>query len=135
MAAENGERRSEIWNRKISNLRSKNRFARPGPGIPNREKKERLKAALRAASDPRPPKRHQNRFPGQRMASKIDRSLVIMIDAADLRRLLLKFPELKAGEGAVAQALRKVDAPPEALAAWRALVAEEILPEDEDAGF
>ena len=69
------------------------------------------------------------------MASKIDRSLVIMIDAADLRRLLLKFPELKAGEGAVTQALRKVDAPPEALAAWRALVAEEILPEDEDAGF
>ena len=74
---------------------------------------------------------------GQKLLSMIGRSKTPkgLIDAADLRRLLLKFPELKAGEGAVAQALRKVDAPPEALAAWRALVAEEILPEDEDAGF
>ena len=58
-----------------------------------------------------------------------------LMDAADLRRLLLRFPELKTGEGAVSEALRSMGAPDEALDAWHALVAEEILPEDEDAGF
>jgi hypothetical protein len=58
-----------------------------------------------------------------------------LIDAADLRRLLLRFPELKVEEGPVAEALRGMKAPDEAFDAWRDLVAEEILPEDEDAGF
>ena len=58
-----------------------------------------------------------------------------LIDAADLRRLLLAFPELKADQGAVSQALEAMAAPSEAFHAWRDLVAEEILPEDEDAGF
>ena len=58
-----------------------------------------------------------------------------LIDAADLRRLLLRFPELKVDEGPVAEALRGMEAPDRAFVAWRDLVAEEILPEDEDAGF
>ncbi len=58
-----------------------------------------------------------------------------LIDAADLRRLVLRFPELKAEEGPVGDALRRLDAPPQAFKAWQTLVAEEILPEDEDTGF
>jgi len=58
-----------------------------------------------------------------------------MMDVADLRGLLLTFPELKAEEGPVAEALRGMQAPPEALGAWRDLVGEEILPEDDQAGF
>jgi hypothetical protein len=58
-----------------------------------------------------------------------------LMDAADLRRLLLTFPELKTEEGPVSEALRGMQAPAEAFAAWRRLVAEEILAEDEDAGF
>lgn len=58
-----------------------------------------------------------------------------MMDAADLRGLLVRFPELKAEEGPVADALRRVEAPDAALRAWQDLVAQEILPEDEDAGF
>ncbi len=48
---------------------------------------------------------------------------------------LLAFPELQAVEGPVAEVLRGMDAPSEAFHAWRKLAAEEILPEDEDAGF
>ncbi len=58
-----------------------------------------------------------------------------LMDAADLRRLVLRFPELKAMEGPVADALSRLDAPSPAFMAWERLVAEEILPEDEEAGF
>ena len=58
-----------------------------------------------------------------------------LMDAADLRRLVLAFPELKTDEGPVADALRRLDAPPQAFKTWQTLVAEEILPEDEDTGF
>ena len=58
-----------------------------------------------------------------------------LMDAADLRRLLLTFPELKAEQGPISDALRVMQAPEEAFDAWRSLVAEEILPEDEEAGF
>jgi len=58
-----------------------------------------------------------------------------LTDAADLRRLLLRFPELKVVEGSVADSLGRMSAPGEALDAWQELVAEEIVPEDEDAGF
>jgi hypothetical protein len=57
------------------------------------------------------------------------------LDAADLRRLLLRFPELKADLGPVATSLQGLAASAQAFEAWQALVAEEILPEDEDAGF
>jgi hypothetical protein len=53
-------------------------------------------------------------------------------DLADLRRLLLAFPELKAAGGAVEDRLRASGASPAALAAWGRLVAEEIRPGDED---
>ncbi|MBI2480747.1 MAG: hypothetical protein HYV60_19605 [Planctomycetia bacterium] len=58
-----------------------------------------------------------------------------MIDGADLRRMLLAFPELKAAEGPVTDSLRAVDASDSAHEAWQELVAQEILPEDEDAGY
>jgi hypothetical protein len=53
-------------------------------------------------------------------------------DLADLRRLLLTFPELKAEEGSVAEWLLAADASDEAFAAWRDLVAQDIVPEDDD---
>jgi hypothetical protein len=58
-----------------------------------------------------------------------------MTDAADLRRLLLTFPELRTVEGLVTETLRRAQSPANALDAWRNLVGQEILPEDEDAGF
>jgi hypothetical protein len=56
-------------------------------------------------------------------------------DWRDLAMLLLTFPELKAEEGPVAERLRAAGAADEVLAAWKDLVAQEILPDDEDAGF
>ncbi len=58
-----------------------------------------------------------------------------LMDAADLHRLLLRFPKLKTETGPVADTLRRLGAPPQALEAWQTLVAQEILPEDEDTGF
>jgi hypothetical protein len=56
-------------------------------------------------------------------------------DRADLARLFETFPELKREAGPVADCLRAASAPREVMAAWKKLVAEEILPEDEDGGF
>jgi hypothetical protein len=58
-----------------------------------------------------------------------------IIDKADLYRVLLKFPELKTDEGAVADRLRAAGASEEVMAAWKELVAQEILPEGEDDKF
>ena len=58
-----------------------------------------------------------------------------LIDKADLYRLLLTFPDLKQVDGPVAERLRAANASAEVMAAWRDLVAEEILPEDEDDKF
>jgi hypothetical protein len=58
-----------------------------------------------------------------------------LMDMADLRRLLLTFPDLKTEKGQVAQRLEAASATEAAMAAWKELVAQEILPEDEDAGF
>jgi hypothetical protein len=49
--------------------------------------------------------------------------------------LLLTFPKLKAVQGPVAERLEAAGATPEIMAAWKALVAQEILPEDEDEEF
>jgi hypothetical protein len=57
------------------------------------------------------------------------------MDHADLAILLLTFPDLKAEEGPVAERLRATGATAEIMAAWKDLVAEEILPEDEDEKF
>lgn len=56
-------------------------------------------------------------------------------DWRDLAMLLLTFPELKTDEGPVMQRLSTLDSSREVIAAWKELVAQEILPEDEDAGF
>jgi len=58
-----------------------------------------------------------------------------MMDGADLRRLLLTFTELKVVEGLVASALRAARASEKAFEAWRELVAQEIVPDDEQNGF
>lgn len=56
-------------------------------------------------------------------------------DRADLYRLLLTFPELKTVEGPVVERLRANGASEEVLVSWTELVAEAILPDDEDAGY
>jgi Nucleotidyl transferase AbiEii toxin, Type IV TA system len=56
-----------------------------------------------------------------------------MIDRADLYRVLLAFPELKAEEGPVADRLRAADATPAVFQAWKELVRQPIEAEtDED---
>jgi len=52
-----------------------------------------------------------------------------------LAHLLLKFPELKTEEGPVKERLVAEGAQQEVLAIWRQLVAEEILPEEEEDEF
>jgi hypothetical protein len=56
-------------------------------------------------------------------------------DQADLYRLLLAFPELKAKEGPVAERLRAAEAGDDVTAAWKELVALDIQAEDEDGKF
>jgi hypothetical protein len=55
-----------------------------------------------------------------------------MTDKADLQRLLLAFPELKVADGEVANGLRAAGVEEKAMAAWYDLVAQEIMPEDDD---
>jgi hypothetical protein len=56
-------------------------------------------------------------------------------DRRDLAMLLLTFPELKTEAGPVMERLRASGSSDDVIAAWKVLVAEEILPEDEDAGY
>jgi len=56
-------------------------------------------------------------------------------DWRDLANLLLTFPELKEEGGAVAERLRAAGADETILAAWRDVVAQEILPEEDDEKF
>ncbi len=56
-------------------------------------------------------------------------------DWRDLAMLLLTFPELKTEEGPVMERLQAAGSSADAVAAWKDLVAQEILPEDEDADF
>ena len=55
-----------------------------------------------------------------------------MTDAADLRRLLLAFPELKTKEGLVLESLKTAYALPVAIAAWSELVELEIELESDE---
>ncbi len=57
------------------------------------------------------------------------------LDLADIRRLLLALPELKRATGPVARCLRSTGAAAETLAVWKEIVAQEIVPEDEDDKF
>lgn len=56
-------------------------------------------------------------------------------DWRDLATLLLTFPALKRESGPVATRLKKKAAPPEVLAVWKEIVAQEIRPEEEDEDF
>ncbi len=58
-----------------------------------------------------------------------------LIDQADVRRLLLTFPELKSDPNPVRERLKAAGAGEAALAAWDDIAAQEILPEDEDEGY
>jgi Nucleotidyl transferase AbiEii toxin, Type IV TA system len=58
-----------------------------------------------------------------------------LIDQADLYRLLLTFPDLKTAKGEVADRLIANGADKAVLDAWKELVGQEILPEDEDDKF
>ena len=58
-----------------------------------------------------------------------------MIDIADLRRLLLAFPDLKVEDGPIAASLRQAGAADPAFQTWRDLVSQEIAPEDDDTGY
>lgn len=57
------------------------------------------------------------------------------LDKADLFRLLLTFPELKTTQGSVAERLRAAHSSPRVMAAWEDLVAQEILPDDDESKF
>lgn len=52
-----------------------------------------------------------------------------------IRRLLLRFPELKTRDGLVRKRLQAAGASPEVLAAWDKIVDQDIKPEDEDLGY
>ena len=56
-------------------------------------------------------------------------------DRRDLAHMLLRFPELKTEQGAVALRLEAQGADKETLDFWRQLVAEAILPEEEEDEF
>lgn len=56
-------------------------------------------------------------------------------DWRDLAMLFLTFPDLKTDKGAVLDCLLAADATPSVLRTWRELVAQEILPEDDDEGY
>jgi hypothetical protein len=58
-----------------------------------------------------------------------------LMDAADLRRLLLTFPQLKTEYGPVHDRILAAGGTAEAIASWSELAAQEILPEDEDTEF
>jgi Nucleotidyl transferase AbiEii toxin, Type IV TA system len=53
-------------------------------------------------------------------------------DRRDLAHMLLRFPELKVDEGIVRKRLEAEGADEQTISTWRDLVAEEILPEEED---
>lgn len=74
---------------------------------------------------------------GQKVVSTVNRSgsAKRMTDLADIHRLLLTFPELKAAEGPVTACLRAAGAAEPALDAWREIVAQEIVPENDDDGY
>ena len=74
---------------------------------------------------------------GQKVQSTINRSQSAKgpTDLADIRRLLLTFPELKAFEGPIAERIRATGASSDALEAWRGIVAQEIAADDDDDGY
>jgi hypothetical protein len=58
-----------------------------------------------------------------------------MTDQADVYRLLLTFPELKAAEGAVGARLLESAVPAKVLEAWSEIAAQEIVAENDEDGY
>jgi len=73
----------------------------------------------------------------QKVLSMVSRSGTAkrLTDLADIHRLLLTFPELKAFEGPVADRLRDAGSPGSVLDAWRDIAAQEIEAENDDEGY
>ena len=73
----------------------------------------------------------------QKVVSMVNRSGTAkrITDLADIHRLLLTFPELKAREGLVADHLHKAGAPGPVLEAWCEIAASEIVAEHDDEGY
>ncbi len=74
---------------------------------------------------------------GQKVVSMANRSGTAkrMTDLADIHRLLLTFPELKSGEGPVAEWLRATHSSDTVLDAWREIAAGEIIADNDDDGY
>jgi hypothetical protein len=74
---------------------------------------------------------------GQKVVGMVSRSGTAkrLTDLADIHRLLLAFPDLKAVEGSVADRLRASGAPASALEAWRDIASQEIVAEDDEEGY
>jgi len=74
---------------------------------------------------------------GQKVVSMTSRSQTAKgaTDLADIRRLLLTFPDLRNPEGPVADRLRESGAPAAALETWREIATHEIVPENDDDGY
>ena len=73
----------------------------------------------------------------QKVTGAVNRSETAkgMTDLADIRRLLLSFPDLKAAVGPVADRLRNSGASTAALEAWQQIVVQEIVAENNDDGY
>jgi hypothetical protein len=73
----------------------------------------------------------------QKVISSVSRSGTAkrLSDLVDIARLLLTFPDLKTSDGPVAERLRTSGANETVLDAWRTLAAEEITPENDEAGY
>jgi hypothetical protein len=73
----------------------------------------------------------------QKVLSTLSRSGTAkrITDLADIHRLLLTFPELKAAEGLVADRLRSSGVPKPVFDAWREIAAGDIVAEDDDEGY
>ena len=56
-------------------------------------------------------------------------------DWRDIAMLLLTFPELKSESGAVSEAMKRLGATAEEMMSWRELVAQEIIPPNDDDEF
>ncbi len=74
---------------------------------------------------------------GQKVQSMVNRSKSAKgpTDLTDIRRLLLAFPELKTIHGRVADCLQACGAPGQVIQAWREIVAQEIVPENDEEGY
>ena len=73
----------------------------------------------------------------QKVLSMVNRSGTAkrITDLADIQRLLLTFPELKAREGMVTDQLRSAGTSGPVLEAWREIAASEIVAENDDDGY